>query len=586
MSPGRRKKRKQAEEAEARAAEGVDLPDEPTTPEELKRRRAAAGRPEDGGEPGERHPPGTISQGVPASDEDEDPFLAARRQAKPARPGLEWRRLGPLAVVLGLLVAGLAIDERVGPPDPPGARRASDESVLMPVAAPTSALRSTWYCAGGTAAPEGGAAHRVVVLNASDRDLAGTVTVFPGQVHPLPEGSPELPAPAEVPIEVGAHSQESLDLGEVLEAPFAAALVEVDGGEVVVEHEVTGPNGRDASPCASGASSTWYFADGTTVQGAQETLAIFNPFPDDAVVDISFATDDGRREPEAYDGLVIPSGRVVAADVSSTVTVREHVSTSVRARTGRVVVDRLQSFDGSNGAEGLTVTLGAPEPTLGWAWAAGVIGGGISQRYTIYNPTDDRAEVSLEVQPDDESITIEPFVLTIPPRSFGIVDDQQLRQRLGEETIAHGTVLRSRNFVPVVAERRTGGSPESSRPGVDLTLGVPRLSTEVVVATASQGTSIDDFIAVYNPAGTSLTFTVEALLPSGRQQVGEEVSVDGLSRATFALTDLADRGTPIVLVLSAPAVVERTTPMPSEGDASAAAAVALAGSLAPIPPPS
>jgi hypothetical protein len=591
MSPRRRKQRKQAEEARAQAAEdAVDLPDTPTTPEDIQRRRAEAASREHA-EPADvplddDDERSMISQGVPSSSEEEDPFLAARRTTKPARPGLEWRRLVPLAVVVGLVAAGLALDDRVGPPEPPGVDRGSDEGVLMPVAAPDTALRSTWYCAGGTAAPDGDAAHRVVVLNASDRDLSGTVTVYPGQVHPLADGAPELPEPVEVPLEIGAHQQEGVDLGEVIEAPYAAALVEMDGGEVVVEHEVTGPAGRDASPCSSAASSTWFFADGTTVQGAQETLAIFNPFPDDAVVDITFATDDGRREPEDYDGLVVPSGQVVAADVTATVTVREHVSASVTARTGRVVTDRLQSFDGTNGAEGLTVTLGAPEPTLGWAWSAGVIGGGVSERYTIYNPTDERAEVSLEVQPDDESITIEPFELTIPPRSFGIVDDEQLRQRLGEETIAHGTVLRSSNVVPVVAERRTGGSPESSRPGVDLTLGVPRLSTEVVVVTAAQDGSIDDFISVFNPSGASITVTVQALTDGGLQQVGDVLTVEPLQRGTFAPSDLGERGTPLVVQLSAPAVVERTTTMPSDGDVSSAAAVALAGTLAPIPAPS
>lgn len=572
MSPGRRRKRRAAEEQQRQADElDVDLPDTPTTPEDLERRRSEAPR---------RPPPEPVA---PHDRDEDDPFLAARREARPARPGLEWRRLGPLAIVAALVVGGLVVSERVGPPPPPGADRGSDEGVLQPVAAPASALQSTWYCAGGTADEDGAAAHRVVVLNASDRDLQGTVTVYPGQVRPLADGAPELPEPAEVPIEVGAHTQESVELGEVIDAPYAAALVEVDGGEVVVEHEVEGPAGRDTSPCSSAASPVWHFADGTTVQGAQETLAIFNPFPDDAVVDITFATDDGRREPEAYDGLVVPSGQVVAADVTATVTVREHVSATVTARTGRVVVDRIQSFDGTQGAEGLTVTLGAPEPTLAWAWADGVVGGGVSERYTIYNPTDERAEVSLEVQPDAESIVIEPFELTIPPRSFGIVDNEQLRGRLGEETITHGAVLRSRNAVPVVAERRTGGAAESVRPGVDLTLGVPRLSSQVVVVTAAQDPSIDDQVSVFNPSDASLTFTVQAVSSGGLSQVGDEVTVEPFSRATFSLTEEGERGTPVILTLSAPAVVERTTTLPSDGDSSSAAAVALAGTLAPIP---
>jgi hypothetical protein len=137
--------------------------------------------------------------------------------------------------------------------------------------------------------------------------------------------------------------------------------------------------------------------------------------------------------------------------------------------------------------------------------------------------------------------------------------------------------------VPVVAERRTGGAPDSVRPGVDLTLGVPRLSRQVVVVTAAQDPSIDDEITVFNPSDATITFTVEGLSSSGTDAMGGEMTVEPFRRTTFSLAELGERGTPVIVTLSAPAVVERTTTMPSDGDSSSAAAVALAGTLAPIP---
>jgi len=532
-------------------------------------------------------PSSLVSEGVPEDPDHLPQGVRRPRTPQAARPGLEWRRFLPVLIIGGLLVVGLGLDRQFDDPEPAGADRSSGDGLLEPVAAPADALRSTWYCAGGTAEEGGQADHTVAVLNASDQDRTGTVTIYPGQVHPLPEdGGEELPDPVEVPLDLPAHDQTEIDLGEHITAPYASALVEVDGGEVSVEHEVMGPAGRDSSPCSSAASPVWHFADGTTVEGAQETLAIFNPFPDDAVVDIAFATDAGRREPEDYDGLVIPSGQVVAADVTGTVTVREHVSSTVTARTGRVIVDRIQSFDGSTGAGGLTVTLGAPEPALAWAWADGLVGGGVSERYTIFNPTDERAEVILEIRPEDEGIVIEPFELTIPPRSFGIVDSDQLGARLGgENPVPHGAVLRSLNFVPVVAERRNGGSPESERPGVDLTLGVPRLSDAVIVATPAQGNNIDDTIIVFNPTDSELSYTVSALEGSEPEAVGGEVTVEPFGRSTFVFSDNGIRGVPVLVELVFPAVVERTTSLPADGDTSSAAAVALAGTLSPIPPP-
>ena len=50
----------------------------------------------------------------------------------------------------------------------------------------------------------------------------------------------------------------------------------------------------------------WYFADGTTVRGTQQYLALFNPFGDDAIVDVTFLTDTGVQEPDALQGVVVP----------------------------------------------------------------------------------------------------------------------------------------------------------------------------------------------------------------------------------------------------------------------------------------
>ena len=47
--------------------------------------------------------------------------------------------------------------------------------------------------------------------------------------------------------------------------------------------------------CARGGSDRWYFGGGTTVLGANLTLWLFNPFPGDAVVDLSFSTDTGNE---------------------------------------------------------------------------------------------------------------------------------------------------------------------------------------------------------------------------------------------------------------------------------------------------
>src|SRR5690606_31556675 len=116
------------------------------------------------------------------------------------------------------------------------------------------------------------------------------------------------------------------------------------------------------------------------------------------------------RTPEQFEGLVVPGQSVVARDIGEVVTRREHVSASVVARAGRLVVDRLQSYDGTEGVTGLTVTLGAPLPAETWFFPEGTVGEGVDERIVIFNPTDQRAEVDLEITVDDATLTgvIEP----------------------------------------------------------------------------------------------------------------------------------------------------------------------------------
>ena len=79
---------------------------------------------------------------------------------------------------------------------------------------------------------------------------------------------------------------------------------------------------------------------------------LFNPFPDDAIVDGVFSTEDGIRQPERFDGLVVPGRGTVAVDLGDDVTRREEVAATITARNGRIVVDRILRLDGRRRPEG------------------------------------------------------------------------------------------------------------------------------------------------------------------------------------------------------------------------------------------
>jgi len=352
------------------------------------------------------------------------------------------RRLPIVVVLVVLLVVSYLVEPRLGPGGVGGDVGAA--AALGPLATTDDAGTSTWFCAGGSARRDGPARHVVTVANPTERPAAGSMRVFV-------EGG----ATAEVPISVKAHDQVRVALADVVDGDWAAALVEVDAGGVVVTHEVTGPGGWDADRCSSQASPSWYLPWGQTAPQEQATmrLALFNPFPVEAVVDITFDTDDGFRAPEAVQGFLVPARRLVTVDVTEVVPVRHRVSTSIVARSGRLVVDRIQALTGADGTLTLDVTPAAPSPAGAWFFADGRVDATTFERIAVYNPGDTPAlvEVAVERPRVAQQLAIEPFEVQVAPQSYAEVvlnDEGRIPQPL-----RHSTVVRSLNGVPVVAER-------------------------------------------------------------------------------------------------------------------------------------
>src|SRR5439155_9678633 len=100
------------------------------------------------------------------------PRAGAPSEARPQNGGrvssLTPRRLPIVLTIVALLAAG-GLADRAGRPAPAGAREQSP--FAMPVAAPTSALSSTWYCAGGTSQLKGFADGWLVLANSEDRTV-------------------------------------------------------------------------------------------------------------------------------------------------------------------------------------------------------------------------------------------------------------------------------------------------------------------------------------------------------------------------------------------------------------------------------
>jgi hypothetical protein len=463
------------------------------------------------------------------------------------------RRWPVFVVLAAMLLGGLVADRVDRPTDRVVAADPFRQIEAMPIAAPETSLSSSWFCAGGSARPEGvdgvGADGTVLIANPSDRALAGTIRVVPS------EGEAKS-----VPLEVPARSRKAVKYSDVVAAPFAAALVELDGGDVVVEHQISGPQGFSTAPCASSASERWYVAEGSTArEGANPEdrmlLSLYNPFPEDAIVDLSFSHEGGRSVPSEFTGLVVKGGGLRVVNVGDHVRRRAHVAMTAIARSGRIVVDRIQLRNGSR--KGMSLALAATSPGTEWFFPEGLVADGISESFHVYNPTSEEAEVSIELTL--ETGAAEPFDLTVPPRErLTVVANEEERVPKGA---GHAATVVSLNGVPVVAERSVlAAAPSQRGVGAADSFGARRTARRWVLAAGAATAAVDEWVVVLNPGPGDATVTLQALA-GGQFLVPESlapVPIPAGRRVAVRATDHFSREDLALLVSStAPVVVER-----------------------------
>ena len=490
------------------------------------------------------------------------------------------------AAVAAVVAAGLAVDPRSGVAP---AAAALGPAELAPVAPDADALGSTWYCAAGTGEEGGPADHRVVIANVGDEPVDVVLTVVPGAALGAAPDATAATEPVVEELTIEPRSREVLPLRALLEAPFVGAIVEAGRGEVVVEHSVGGGSpDLDAAPCASSSSPTWYVPAATTTRGATAQLVLFNPFPDDAVIDITFVTDEGQRSPEAFSGFIVPGRRVTVVDIGEIISLHPNVSTTIVARAGRLVVERLQSFDGSDGPAGIAVTPAAPEPAPVWHFPDGLVDEGITEVVTVYNPTDDPAEVDVEVNLDpspdpSQAVSAAPFSQTVAPHGYVQIDVGADGRPVGETATddtttddtatdgapigrvppgrGHSITVRSQNGVPVVAEQWIRSDAPAARTGFSATLGSPVVATRWLAAAGTANADVSEYLVLMNPAAEGIArVSVAAASPTQQLVISglEDVEVPAQGRVAIDLGQYLNRDELLLVIdASAPIVAER-----------------------------
>lgn len=321
-------------------------------------------------------------------------------------------RVPGLVIVIGLLVGAVVIDRSIDTTEV----EAIDESAVVSVVADDDALSSTWFCAASTGA-NGFADSEVVLANTRATPAEAVVSFFEGAAETL------IDAPVvEQVITLPALSIESMRLADfVPDSPIISVAVEVDGGGVVVDKISSGPTGVARTACASEAATDWVVTSGSTVPGSELQLVVFNPFPEFATIDVDFVSEVGTRTPENLIGLTVPSQASRVIDVGEVVAASETISSFVRVRSGQVVVEGIQSFEGGDSPQGLSVVSGSPDSATEWSFA-GVTPAAGPAGLVIVNPNEEEIRVDIEVFPASAERFVEPFQVILQGGQNDIVD--------------------------------------------------------------------------------------------------------------------------------------------------------------------
>jgi hypothetical protein len=275
-----------------------------------------------------------------------------------------WRML--VLVVVVVAAVGVAAGARGNP--------APVSPLVVPAAlvSPADAESSAWYCTGQTTSA-GGTPGFLLMTNTTGRAVAATVSV------PTDSGSVE-----NVAVSVPAHGDVIPTMPPTGAGAWLSAIVTVAGGGVAVSQVVAGSTGWSVSPCQSTTSASWYFAGGSTAGSNELYVSLLNPTSTPVVVDLSFTTASGVVHPINFQGIVLMPDQVVAENVSAEVQNQATVSTTVTARTGRIVASEVQVYAGTSA--GLSLVAGSNAAQSTWFIPQSEEIANATSEIDVYNP--------------------------------------------------------------------------------------------------------------------------------------------------------------------------------------------------------
>ncbi len=466
-----------------------------------------------------------------------------------------------LAVVGGCIAVAAAFGV-VGNGSSPTEGAGKAVTAGVPTVADPDAVSTSWFCAEGTGSPGGRANETIIIANQGEEDASAVVTVMPGGRNDPASRRVTVRRGEQLRIPVSSvlQSTEQPDDAGLIVGP--GVVIEVLGGRSVVEHEIEGEGDLGVGPCARQAGRDWYFAGGTTERGADDNASLFNPFSDDAIVDLTVATDAGFIAPADLQAVVVPRRTRVTVPIGNFVRRQAQVGLHVHVRTGRVVAEQSLVFTPENETRrGLTLSLGAPSPEPSWILPGVVPEGGASHAVLVANFDPAATEVEVTPRFEDRS-TAAPQAVPVGGRAVAVVDLSTLRGAAAP----FGVDVRTTRPSSVVVEELAWWAPPAAGTGSAASLASPVAAPAWTFAVGRLTPEDDATISVVNPSRGRTTVRLLAYPSGGGSEPSSvgELAVAAGGQARFDLRELGVAPDQVVVVrASAPVVAARRILGPS-----------------------
>lgn len=477
-----------------------------------------------------------------------------RRSAMLARRAVgRTRQLVVLAIAVGAIAGVVALE-----------RRTVDVSLLATATRATSpefrrdAKASTWFCP-GVIGNDDQVSGLLVISNFAEIPVGGTITRFAVEGVARQQ---RFAVPARSTLEVDAMAG--------VQSGFVSALVESQGAALVVEQRTLHRAGNAVSSCASTPSGTWFLADGFTGADSVDQIVVTNPSLDSAILDVSFVTAIGERNPQSLKGVVVPPESVRVFDVADLDARNEVIAAvAVRASVGRVVVGRSQHYLG-RGRLGYTMSLAASATSNRWFFADGEKSANVNEEYVIYNPSATDHQLTF-ILADDQGVAVDPVTVTAPgrrvtkfaPSGLSALPDGRYSVIVSvtssvDQAAGNGASLGAgANFGESVVIERVSTRQENKSTASTVILGAASAS-RAWIAASGVAIGVADALRVFNPGSLPATFRVSYLGPAGDLSITgyEEVLLEpGASASVLLGPETAS--TAVSVTSNEPIVVQR-----------------------------